>query len=92
MSLEQAHFMSQDNAILSLQQRVRQSSRQLEQMTAQFTTLQGCQRAPEPNGHGDEDDYSSVQVWGAIQEWEVGDLLMTNLEISKLIPRSSMAT
>jgi len=31
--------MAQDNAILSLQQSVRQISRKLQQMTAQFTAL-----------------------------------------------------
>jgi len=41
MSLEQAHIMGQDNAILALQQSVRQISRQLEQMITQFMALQG---------------------------------------------------
>ena len=39
MSLEQAHIMRQDNAIIALQQSVRQSNRQLEQITTQFMAL-----------------------------------------------------
>ena len=59
MSLEQAHMMREDNAILNLQQSVRQISRQLEQMTAQFMAFQGGQQNQEPNNHEDENDYSS---------------------------------
>ena len=65
MSLEQAHIMRQDNAILALQQSVRQISRQLEQMTTQFMALQGGQRAQEPNDHGDEQGYSSDSSMGS---------------------------
>jgi len=34
-------------------------------MAAQFTTLQGGRRAPELNGHEDEDDYSSDSSMGS---------------------------
>jgi len=56
MSLEQAHIMRQDNAILTLQQSVRQISRQLEQMATHFTNFQGDGQAPEPSVHEDEND------------------------------------
>ena len=41
MSLEQAHIMRQDNAILTLPQSVRQINRRLEQMATRFTNFQG---------------------------------------------------
>ena len=64
MSLEQAHIMRQDNAILALQQSVRQISRQLEQLTTQFIAFQGGQRAQEPSDHGDEHGFSSDSSMG----------------------------
>ena len=51
--------MRQDNAILALQQSVRQISRQLEQMSNQFMALQRDQRAQEPSDHGDEQGFSN---------------------------------
>jgi len=65
MSLERAHIIKQDNAILGLQQSVRQISRQFEQMTTQFMALQGGQRVQEPNDHRDEDDYSNDSSMGS---------------------------
>jgi len=59
MSLEQAHKMRQNNPILNLQQRVRQISRQLEQVTAQFTAFQGGRQTQESDNYKDENDYSS---------------------------------
>jgi len=58
LSLEQAHILRQDNAILTLQQSVRQISRQLEQMATHFTNFRGDGQAPEPI-HEDENDNSS---------------------------------
>jgi len=37
-------------------------------MAAQFMTLQGGRRAPEPNGHEDEDDYLSYSSMGSNPE------------------------
>ena len=54
VSLEQAHIMRPDNAILTLQQSVRQISRQLEQMATHFINFQGDGQAPKPSVHEDE--------------------------------------
>ena len=65
MSLEQAHIMRQDNAILALQQSVKQLSRQLEEMTNQFMAFQRGQRTREPIDDEDEHGFSSDSSMGS---------------------------
>ena len=65
MSLEQAHIMRQDNAILALQQSVRQLSTQIEQLSNQFRALSRDQRAQETNDDGDEQGFSSDSSKGS---------------------------
>ena len=65
MSLEETHAMRHDNAILVLQQSVRQISRQLEQLTTQFLALQRGQRPQEPYDDGDDQSFSSDSSIGS---------------------------
>ena len=67
VNLEEIHATRHDNAILALQQSVRQISRQLEQLTTQFLAPQRGQRPQEPYDDGDDQSFSSDSSMGSNQ-------------------------